>query len=358
MNKESDIFSFNSHNRLRIEVLINSPGPHDEVRIRQPFDTLIQHGIDCRVHEKPFIFNKCIRKHSLVIWQRPLPESRKRMLEHLQWLRERKCLLFIDWDDHPELFPKKILSSLQGMRMAHFQMCHGLITSNCLLADYLRSYNPLTLIFENGVKDVPPINLGKHFQSDNNQIRVFLGNLNRSKEHQKISNSLKSWIIEDQSIKIILIGEENLVKVIPKDQIESYPVLPYWQYRQVLRSCHLALLPLDLSFANNCKTTIKWQECAAESVAVIGGPGLYSRILSKSDGIWANGLDEIVPMAQLLANNKGLRCSQVHHAYASLSRGWKLDDQTSYRIWLLSKIWAKRKRIDLLTKSRVEFLHK
>ena len=61
---------------LRIDVLVNSPGPHDQVRIRDPFSALQQLGVDCRIQERPFRFSSCIRPHSLVIWQRPLPESR------------------------------------------------------------------------------------------------------------------------------------------------------------------------------------------------------------------------------------------------------------------------------------------
>ena len=63
---------------LRIEVLVNSPGPHDQVRIREPFAALQALGVDCRIHERPFRFNDCIRPHSLVIWQRPLRESQQR----------------------------------------------------------------------------------------------------------------------------------------------------------------------------------------------------------------------------------------------------------------------------------------
>ena len=60
---------------LQIEVLVNSPGLYDQVRIREPFAALRKQGVDCRIHERPFRFNDCIRPHSLVIWQGPLQRA-------------------------------------------------------------------------------------------------------------------------------------------------------------------------------------------------------------------------------------------------------------------------------------------
>ena len=110
---------------LQIEVLVNSPGPHDQVRIREPFMALQALGVDCRIHERPFRFNDCIRPYSLVIWQRPLPESQQRQWEHLQWLRQRGCLLLTEWDDHPELLPASVRQQLADQAMAPPRLCHG-----------------------------------------------------------------------------------------------------------------------------------------------------------------------------------------------------------------------------------------
>ena len=79
------------------------PGPHAGTlpRTESP-------GIDCRLHERPFRLSQCIRPHSMVIWQRPLPESWDQWLNRLRWMRERGCLLLTEWDDHPVLFSKGI----------------------------------------------------------------------------------------------------------------------------------------------------------------------------------------------------------------------------------------------------------
>ena len=145
-----------------IKVLINSPGPHDQVRVRQPFLALQALGIDCRIHERPFLFNSCIRPNSLVIWQRPLPNRWRRQVEHLQWLRQRGCLLLTEWDDHPALFLSNIQHKLNLCRMAPLVACHAIHGSSVTLASALRPLNPLTVCFENGVDSVKTLNEEKH----------------------------------------------------------------------------------------------------------------------------------------------------------------------------------------------------
>ena len=291
--------------RLKIEVLINSPGPHDQVRVRQPFLALQKIGVDCRLHERPFRFNSCIRPHSLVFWQRPLPPSWEMQVEHLQWLRERGCLLLTEWDDHPNLFPKKIQKQLRSCEMAPLVACHAIHSSSAALATTLKFWN---------IGDLPRKQCGGDSGTTTSKapvgkIKIFIGNQNRLKEHAELIGPLQNWLRDEPKVKVVIIGDENLAKKIDmQDQIEYHPLLPYTEYRKVLRKCNIALLPLKKGEPERCKTVIKWAEAAAESVAVVAGPELYTSIAKNSRGettcCVGSDINEIIMKARALSINK------------------------------------------------------
>ena len=328
---------------LRIDVLVNSPGPHDQVRIRDPFSALQKLEVDCRIHERPFRFSSCIRPHSLVIWQRPLPESRQRQWEHLQWLRQRGCLLLTEWDDHPTLFPEAIRAALSAMALAPLGLCHGLHTSSARLALELRHIQPLALVLDNHVNAIAPLNLAKHEAAP---LRVLVANQNRGAEHQQISAGLAQWAEADGQLQVVVVADRELAQRIPPNQLEYLPSLGYTAYRAVLRSCQIALLPLARGVANGCKTPIKLLECGSESVAVVCGPELYGRYAPLGVARMAPTLEAVVPMAQTLAEDLEQRLQQVSNAHAWVSRQWRLRDDLPSRLWLYRQIWKRRQQLD------------
>ncbi len=328
---------------LRIEVLLNSPGPHAQVRILDPFLALKQLGIDCRIHERPFRFSQCIRPHSIVIWQRPLPQSQLMQWEHLQWLRERGCLLLTEWDDHPNLFPPPITTGLHKVRMAPLEICHVIHTSNRNLANYLSQYNPFTLIAENNVKEIPSLNIKKH---KSKQLRVFIGNLNRSNEHMAILDSLNLWLKREKNLTIIVVSDRKLINRLPPERVEGYNLLNYKAYRHLLSTCHIALLPLKDSCENKCKTMIKLWECSAESVATIGGPCLYNSELRDESQGYASSISGIIPLANTFAYDLIKREHLVRNSHAKVISGWSLEKQLKFKLWQYKALWRIRKSLD------------
>ena len=333
---------------LQIEVLINSPGPHDVVRVRQPFQALQEKGIDCRLHERPFKFNDCIRPHSLVIWQRPLPESWDRQIEHLQWLRERGCLLLTEWDDHPALFPSIIQKKLKSCQMAPLVACHAIHSSSAALVSELRKYNPLVLSIENGTQKVQALNIQKHYLK---ATRVFIGNQNRYIEHQTLKPHLHQWLMDDKNIKAVILGDGELTNQIdlPK-QIEFHQWMPYSKYRRLLSTCQLALLPLNKGTPERCKTAVKWVEASSESVAVVAGPELYQNVRKNSQNqvtcLVAETVGDIVRHAKELTKDRKKRIEQVKAAHAWVKQDWDLEELIPRRLFLYQKLWRRRKQVD------------
>lgn len=335
---------------LQIEVLINSPGPHDQVRVREPFLALMARGVDVRLHERPFQFNSCIRPHSLVIWQRPLPENRQRQWEHLQWLRQRGCLLLTEWDDHPDLFPKPVRTKLLEMNWAPLVLCHALHTSSTTLATALESKQPLALVLENTVAEIPALNLDKHKHAS---LKIFIGNQNRGVEHSALLGDLYEWLKADDHLTLVVVGDQAMASSLPKERVRFYGLLPYQQYRQLLGQCHIALLPLQRSLQNACKTPIKLLECAAESVATVSGPELYEKQSFHGISVHANHLADIIPLARSLAQKQVERVELTKKAYIWANQIGKLEQSLNYRSWLYSQIWKHRHSLDQHVKHRL-----
>ena len=337
---------------LKIEVLVNSHGPHEQVRIREPFSGLQRLGIDCRMFRYPFLLNKTIRKNSLVIWQRPRPSSWEEQMYIIRFIRNRKSILLTEWDDHPELFPKEIRDALFNISMAPLKLCHGLHTSSDILANSLKSIQPRSYIFPNSIWRIPVLNIDKHLIAKES-IRLFIGNQNRIWEHTKLANGLKNISINNKQIKFVIVGDSHLANLLPSDNVENHPRLQYLEYRRIMRSCHIALLPLENNLPNNCKTPIKWMEAASESVASIGGPGLYKEVFNNNkNGIYCNDIYEFKDKIIYLINNINARINIVKSAHKDVLRNSNLRDELPKRIKLYQTIWKNRQELDDLLLSR------
>ena len=327
-----------------IDVLVSAVGSWSTVRVQQPFAALQAQGWDVRIHERPFDLNRAVRPNGLVIWQRPVPESWDQWRAWLQGMRRRGCLLLVEWDDHPELFPAEVRERMASCGYAHLQLAHALQCSGPRLAKALRAYHHLPLVVENGIDPLPPLNLEKHRPGQ--RLRVFLGNLNRLEEHRQLLPELLGWLSEDPQVQLVSAGPTGLENHLPAERLERHPLLAYANYRQVLASCQLALLPLQRGEPQACKTPIKWLEAAAECTAVVAGPELYGPWLSgQNNGLLADEVSQIVPLARQLAAEPQRRQQMVRSAYAAMQQH-RLDQQLAWREELYRHLWRLRSALD------------
>ena len=295
-----------------IEVVVNSPGPWSTVRVEQPYCAMQRQGWDVRFVATPFDPQTQIRPGALVVWQRPLPVSVAAWRKTIDQLRGLNCLVLVEWDDHPDLFPPSILAKCRAVDFIHLRYVHGLQTSNSRLAEKLRIWHPHVFVLENAIDSVPPLRSDLH----TDQSRLFLGNFNRECEQRQLAKTLANWLNEPNGPVLVTVGKSGLEGIISTNRIEAHQPLPYSVYRKLLSSCQVALLPLQLGEPQACKTPIKWIEAAAESVAVIGGPELYAPWFENGRfGLWAKTLDSIVPLARTLLSHPEKRLAMIHRAH-------------------------------------------
>ena len=219
-----------------IDVVVNSAGPWSTVRVEQPFLALASLGCDVRFVATPFDPESQIRDGALVVWQRPLPSSVDTWKAVIARFQSRRCLVLVEWDDHPDLFPPSIARRFVDIDYIHLRCCHGIQTSNAGLAKALRKFNPNVFVVENGIHPVPPL----RSRVDCEHERVFIGNFNREQEQRHLTDDLLRWLEDSPRLRLVLVGQSGLEGLLPSHRIEIHPPLPYSDYR---KSCLVANWP-------------------------------------------------------------------------------------------------------------------
>ena len=333
-----------------IDVLVNAVGSWASVRVQQPFEALQRLGWDVRIHEPPLDLNQAIRRGSLVIWQRPVPETWEHWRHIVAGVRRRGSMLLLEWDDHPDLFPAEVRKRLEACDHAQLRMVHALHCSCPRLARALQTFHPHALVVENGVDPIPPLDLQKHRQVA--PLRVFLGNLNRLEEHQRLLPGLRRWLARDPQLQLVCAGPTGLEGALPPEQVEHHSLLAYKDYRRLLMSCQIALLPLQRGEPQACKTPIKWLEASAESTAVVAGPELYGPWLDQNrHGLWAEAPEQMLVLAHQLAADPAMRERLVRSAHEAAAQH-NLHQQLIWRQELYRHLWRLRPILDQLLLAR------
>ena len=184
----------------------------------------------------------------------------------------RGCLLIADWDDLPEIFPAQVESDFIALRAVH-----AVQVSTEKLAEAVRPYNPNVAVFENQLAELPPWE--NKIPPQDGSIRIFFGALNRGDDWKPIMPALQRIAREFAGVlDFIVVHDKAFYHEICGYGCASrfHEFLPYGEYIQRLRSCDIALLPLEPTPFNSCKSDIKFLECAANGVAVLASETVYS----------------------------------------------------------------------------------
>ena len=148
-----------------------------------------------------------------MIWQRLLPDSVHQWCSVVEGWRRRGCLVLVEWDDHPQLFPPSIFERFLSVDYIHLRYCHGLQTSNPRLARVLRRFNPHVFELENGIHPIPPLRL----EPLKAPLRLFLGNFNREHEQRQLAPALRQWLRESEDPYIVTVGSSGLEGLLSSD---------------------------------------------------------------------------------------------------------------------------------------------
>jgi len=188
----------------------------------------------------------------------------------METLVARGWILVSDIDDDPHQWAGYVESDFYA-----FRGVHAVTVSTEHLASVIRQFNPNVHVFANAILSLP------HKESQappNSKLRIFFGALNRKADWQVIMPGVRQAALElGDRVEFIVVHDKEFFDALPEGLSKTYlPTLGVDQYMKMLASCDVALLPLNDTTFNRCKSDIKLIECAAAGVAVICSKVVYS----------------------------------------------------------------------------------
>ena len=205
------------------------------------------------------------------------PSVNQREDERLVWIQQRHRR--IDLDDQDTLLGsgKLIIAEVDdmpeaiGMDPMALKAVHAVQCSTEALAEVCRKYNPNVMVFENQIAELEPLRT----REPNNVVGLFFGAQNRETDWAPIMPALNRVLADHPGVFVHVIHDRKFYEAINAGAKQFHPFSEYDRYRELLGWCDIALLPLEDTPFNRCKSDIKFLECAAEGVAVLAGDTAY-----------------------------------------------------------------------------------
>lgn len=181
-------------------------------------------------------------------------------------------VIVAEWDDDPRALPGMVASNFHGIRAAHAVMC-----STEYLADVIRQWNPHVFVFSNHLANLPPPR-----KTRTGPVSIFCGWQNREDDWAPIIEPLNRVLADHPEVSIQVIHDRKFFDALKSKAKRFAPFCSYPVYREILRSCDIAILPLEDTPFNRCKSDIKFLECAAEGVATLMSDIAWETVMQAS----------------------------------------------------------------------------
>jgi hypothetical protein len=192
--------------------------------------------------------------------------------EKIEKLISENWTVVVDFDDDPHHWKQFIDSDFYI-----FRAVHAVTVSTLNLAKMVTSWNPNVKIFPNAIMSLPSNSL-KAMKEMNSPMRVFFGALNRKPDWFLIMKEIcEAALVLAEKIEFVVVHDKEFFDALPSNCRKTFhQTLNHVQYMEVLSGCDVALLPLNDTSFNRCKSDIKLIECAASSVAIICSRVVYA----------------------------------------------------------------------------------
>lgn len=257
-------------------------------------------------------------------------------------------ILVLDIDDDPHHWGGYVNSDFYA-----FKAVHAVTVSTEHLADVIRPFNPNVHVFANAMLQIPRV---ERKATSSQKLRVFFGALNRQPDWQAVMAGINqaAHALKDV-LEFVVVHDQAFYNALPDDVSKTFlPTLGIEQYTETLASCDIALLPLNDTPFNRCKSDLKLIECAAAQVAVICSEVVYAQnpkhakfvTFATSAEDWRVALEALATDQKLRKSNtkKGLlyvQKTRMHAQQASARQAFYqslLEDKTSLQAQRVTRL--------------------
>jgi 2-polyprenyl-3-methyl-5-hydroxy-6-metoxy-1,4-benzoquinol methylase len=244
--------------------------------------------------------------------------------EAMEALVAKGWTLVAEMDDDPHHWPQYVESDFYA-----FRGVHAVTVSTEHLAGIIRKFNPNVQVFENAVLSIPHREVSK-----NQKLRTFFGALNRKADWLPVIEGIKQAALENkETIEFVVVHDKEFHDALPDTVAKTFlPTLGIDKYTEVLATCDIALLPLNDTPFNRCKSDIKLIECASAQVAIVCSETVYATkpehnefvVFANTQEEWKEAISKLVRDSNLRQTNAAKALNYVKaqrmHAHQASSR--------------------------------------
>lgn len=212
------------------------------------------------------------------------------LLKAVEDYSRRGWIVVLDFDDDPRFWPEIVSSNFYG-----FRAVHAVSVSTPALSQLVRDWNPEVKVLPNAIFEFPDLKAKTSDVASGRRLRIFYGALNRDQDMAEVAPSLVSVLGRHaDAIELEVIFDKRFYEALPTTiAARFYPLLSVDQYQQLLASCDVALLPLQDTEFNRCKSDLKFIECCAAGVLPVCSPVVYGAEEShRAIGVFPTSVDD------------------------------------------------------------------
>jgi len=293
---------------LLIQTMIMAPLACDRVRVLEPdqFSDTIPGVRTVSSVKSADLGIARPEEEKIFIWQRGSLQPDE--LAKIQTLLGKDYLIIAEMDDDPRCWPEH-----EQNQFLTYRACHGIQTTTEPLAAFFRTINPNVAVFPNQLAYLPP----QREYPQNNTVKLFFGALNRQADWQAILPTLNQVLADyGEQISAQVIHDREFFEALAITNKVFEPFCDYERYQALLRTCDIALLPLNPTAFNSMKSDLKFIECAGHGVTVLASPTVYkASIQSGETGLIYDSLTEFSAQLRQLIENPSFRQQLANNAY-------------------------------------------
>ena len=314
------------------------------VRVDDPNAALAALGAQVRQFNREIIVpgNAAAGAAKILIVQRHLM-TRKTGISLIRFVLKKDWVLVHEFDDHIDLLPDRIRENFYAaFGLDSFRACHGVQTTGPSLAKYFGEMNAHVRAFPNQIFRYP---LTAKPESD--KVRIMFAALNRKAAWQPLMAHINNAVKGRRNIEFNVMGDREFFDALETEHKTFSASRSYDDYLSCLHRSDIALMPLDETPQNMCKSDIKFLEAAACGAAAIASPTIYSETIKAGEtGLiatqpihWEHGLKQLI-------ERPGLRLRLSDNANRYVRENRMLMQHIHKRVEWYHELWANRHEVN------------
>jgi 2-polyprenyl-3-methyl-5-hydroxy-6-metoxy-1,4-benzoquinol methylase len=299
-----------------------------------------------KVHwrEGTLVLPEDVREGVLVLHRELMTDAK--FQAQMEALIAKGWLLVLDMDDDPYHWSGYVDSDFYA-----FKAVHAVTVSTEHLADVIRPFNANVQVFANAIFELPVVK-----DAGPQKLRVFFGALNRQPDWQAVMAGLVEAALKlKDRLEFVVVHDQAFYDALPAEVSKTFlPTLGIAQYTETLATCDIALLPLNDTPFNRCKSDLKLIECAAVQVAVICSEVVYAKQAAHATfASFATTADEWRDALLKLANDASLREANIVKGLAYVKKERMHAQQSTARLAFYQGMMADKENLAMQRVARV-----